>query len=120
MNYRSVVALGVAIPVVDDAEKMAALEAFTEKIVPGRWADVRKPSPQEIRATTVMRLPLEEVSAKLRTGGPKDDDADYDLPVWAGLLPLQIVPGPAIPDPALRMEVSPPPYTINYSRKVSV
>lgn len=119
MNYRSVVALGVAMPVLDENEKMAAMEAFTERIVPGRWADVRLPTPQEMRATTVMRLTLDEVSAKVRTGEPKDEAEDYDLSIWAGVIPLRTVPGAPVPDSALRMKVELPDYVVNYSRKVS-
>jgi len=117
MNYRSVVALGIALPVTEEDEKMAAMETFTNRIVPGRWADVRLPTQQEMRATTVMRLPLEEVSAKVRTGDPKDEAEDYDLPIWAGVIPLQTVAGAPIPDSALRMKLVPPQYTRNYSHK---
>jgi hypothetical protein len=117
MNYRSVVALGIALPVTEEDEKMAAMETFTNRIVPGRWADVRFPTQQEMRATTVMRLPLEEVSAKVRTGDPKDEAEDYDLPIWAGVIPLQTLAGAPIPDSALRMKLVPPQYTRNYSHK---
>jgi nitroimidazol reductase NimA-like FMN-containing flavoprotein (pyridoxamine 5'-phosphate oxidase superfamily) len=118
-NYRSVMALGIAQPVMDEEEKMAAMEAFTERVVPGRWADVRMPTAQEMRATTVMRLPLEEVSAKVRTGDPKDEAEDYDLPIWAGVIPLQIVAGAPIPDSAMRMQLAPPEYAVNYSRTIT-
>src|SRR5881409_2859436 len=93
IKYRSVVILGVARLVEDEAEQLAALRAFTEHIVPGRWADVREPTQQELRATSVLSLPLAEVSAKIRTGPPLDDEDDYALPVWAGELPLQMVAG---------------------------
>jgi nitroimidazol reductase NimA-like FMN-containing flavoprotein (pyridoxamine 5'-phosphate oxidase superfamily) len=118
-NYRSVMALGIAQPVMDEEEKMAAMEAFTERVVPGRWADVRMPTAQEMRATTVMRLPLQEVSAKVRTGDPKDEAEDYDLPIWAGVIPLQIVAGAPIPDSAMRMQLAPPEYAVNYSRTIT-
>lgn len=116
MNYRSVVVLGRATLIESREEKLQALEAFTEKIVRGRWADVRQPNESELKQTTVLVLPLEEVSAKIRTGGPKDDAEDYDLPIWAGVLPLPTVPGAPIPDPQLRFTLDPPPYVLNYSR----
>jgi uncharacterized protein len=116
MNYRSVVVLGRATLIESHEEKLKALEAFTEKIVRGRWADVRQPNESELKQTTVLALPLEEVSAKVRTGGPKDDKEDYDLPIWAGVLPLPVVPGAPIPDPQLRFNLDPPPYVVNYSR----
>src|SRR5437868_1452841 len=90
MNYRSVVVLGKAQLVEDAEEKAGSLEAFTEHIVPGRWADVRRPTELELKATTVLRLPIEEASAKIRTGGPIDDEEDYDMDVWAGVLPLSL------------------------------
>jgi hypothetical protein len=117
MNYRSVVALGIALPVTDENEKMAAMEMFTNRIVPGRWSDVRLPTQQEMRATTVLRLPLEEVSAKIRAGDPKDEAEDYDLPIWAGVIPLQTVAGSPIPDSALRMKLEPPKYVMDYLRE---
>jgi uncharacterized protein len=88
MNYRSVVVLGQAKPVLDEAAKWNALRAFTEHMVPGRWADVRQPNAQEMKATLVVELPIEEASAKVRTGPPKDDEEDLALPVWAGVVPL--------------------------------
>ena len=116
VNYRSVVILGTARLVDDPAEKMEALRLFTEHVMKGRWDDVRQPTEQELRATTVLALPLEEVSAKVRTGGPLDDEADYALPVWAGVLPLEIVARNPEPD-ALRKNDPPlPGYLKNYSR----
>jgi nitroimidazol reductase NimA-like FMN-containing flavoprotein (pyridoxamine 5'-phosphate oxidase superfamily) len=88
MNYRSVVALGVASEI-EGTEKLRALRAIAEHVAPGRWDDVRSPSEKELRATSVLRLPLDRVSAKVRTGPPKDDEEDLDLPVWAGVLPLR-------------------------------
>lgn len=117
MNYRSVVVLGRATLIESRDEKLKALEAFTEKIVRGRWADVRQPNESELKQTTVLRLPLEEVSAKIRSGGPKDEKEDYDLPIWAGLLPLPTVPAAPIPDPQLRATLDPPPYVTSYSRR---
>ena len=101
LNYRSVVMLGTASLVEEPAEKMHALEVITEQIVPGRWAEVRRPDEQELKATTVLRLPIEEVSAKIRTGPPIDDDEDMKLPIWAGVLPLTVAPGSPIPAPQL-------------------
>lgn len=93
MNYRSVVALGKAELIEDSAEKLEALRAFTEKLLPGRWNDARQPNEQELKATSILKLPLTEISAKVRTGGVEDDAADYALPVWAGVIPLQQVKG---------------------------
>jgi nitroimidazol reductase NimA-like FMN-containing flavoprotein (pyridoxamine 5'-phosphate oxidase superfamily) len=116
VNYRSVVILGTARLVDDPAEKMEALRLFTEHVMKGRWDDVRQPTEQELKATTVLALPLEEVSAKVRTGGPLDDETDYTLPVWAGVLPLEIVARSPEPD-ALRKNDPPlPKYLKNYSR----
>lgn len=98
INYRSVVIFGRAEPVEAPAGKLAALEAFFARIHPGRWADVRWPNEQELRATTVVRLPLEEVSAKVRSGGPLDDAEDLALPVWAGVVPMALVRGEPVRD----------------------
>jgi len=116
VNYRSVVVLGTARIVDDSAEKREALRLFTEHVLKGRWDDVRQPTEQELKATTVLALPLEEVSAKIRTGGPVDDEPDYALPVWAGVLPLEMVVRDPEPD-ALRKNDPPlPGYLKNYSR----
>jgi uncharacterized protein len=101
VNYRSVVVFGRARVVESDEEKMRALRAFTEHVVPGRWDEVREPTRQELDATLVLALPLAEGSAKVRTGPPVDDEEDYALPVWAGVLPLDIRTGEPIPDPRL-------------------
>ncbi|HXZ11761.1 MAG TPA: pyridoxamine 5'-phosphate oxidase family protein [Candidatus Sulfotelmatobacter sp.] len=116
MNYRSVVILGKARLVEDPAEKLQALTAFTNHIVHGRWDDVRQPTESELKATSVLALPLQECSAKVRTGPPKDDEADYSLPIWAGVVPLKLVPAAPIPDPALKQALDPPAYAKNYSR----
>ena len=109
MNYRSAVALGNATIVDEAKEKLDALRAFTEKILPGRWNDARQPNEKELRATSILRLPLTEISAKVRTGGVEDDAEDYALPVWAGVVPLRLVADaplrdercdPALPTPA--------------------
>lgn len=90
-NYRSVMLFGSGAPIGDPGEKRRALEALVEKLVPGRWGEVRAPTEKELRATSVLRIPLEEASAKVRSGPPVDDDADYALPVWAGVIGLRIV-----------------------------
>ena len=109
MNYRSIVALGVAVAIDDPGEKLRALEAFTEKMLPGRWNDARQPNEKELKATSILKLPLTEVSAKVRTGGVEDDAEDYAIPVWAGIVPLRLVADapvrdercdPGIPTPA--------------------
>lgn len=116
MNYRSVVILGRATLVDRREEKLAALEAFTEHVVRGRWKDVRQPTEAEMRATTVLALPLVEVSAKIRTGPPKDDEEDYSLPLWAGVVPLKLMPGVPIADPRIQQNLAPPPYAQKYKR----
>lgn len=116
MNYRSVVVFGTASVVRDDAEKMEALRAFTEHIIRGRWDDVRQPTPQELKATLVLSLPLVEVSAKIRSGPPIDDEADYERPVWAGEVPLRLVADPPIADPKRPLGIEPPWYSLNYTR----
>jgi nitroimidazol reductase NimA-like FMN-containing flavoprotein (pyridoxamine 5'-phosphate oxidase superfamily) len=117
LNYRSVVIFGRAAMVEEKEAKLAALFAFSEQVIPGRWSDVRQPTEPELKATTVLALPLVEVSAKVRTGPPIDDDEDYALDVWAGVLPLQIVAGVPINDPRLPESVEPPSYTLQYSRE---
>jgi uncharacterized protein len=116
VNYRSVVILGTARLVDDRTEKMKALRVFTEHVMKGRWDDVRQPTEQELKATTVLALPLAEVSAKVRTGGPVDDEADYALPVWAGLLPLEIIARSPEPDPLRKNDPPLPGYLKNYLR----
>jgi uncharacterized protein len=102
VNYRSVVVLGTATPVEGHDERLRALEAFTERLVPGRWSEVRPPSVQELKGVRVLAMRLDEASAKVRTGPPLDDSDDYELPVWAGVIPLEIACGEPIPD--LRLE----------------
>ncbi len=116
VNYRSVVILGTARLVEDPAEKTEALRIFTEHVMKGRWEDVRWPTEQELKGTTVLALPLEEVSAKVRTGGPIDDEPDYALPVWAGVLPLETVAKTPLPDARLKSDTPLPAYIKNYSR----
>ncbi len=116
MNYRSVVILGTARIVEDEKEKWQALRAFTEHVVPGRWNEIRQPNESEMKATTVLCLPLEEVSAKIRTGPPVDEEEDYQLPVWAGVLPLHLTPSAPVADPRCSSEIHPPEYIVNYAR----
>jgi uncharacterized protein len=101
VNYRSVVVLGAARPIEDLSERMRAIEAFTERLVPGRWQEARPPTIKELKAISVLSLPLDEVSAKIRTGPPLDDEEDYALDVWAGVIPLRIAAGAPLPDPRL-------------------
>jgi len=110
MNYRSVMMLGKASAVEADAEKAAALRVISEQIVRGRWDDVRKPTAQELKATAVLKLPIEEASAKIRTGPPLDDEEDYALNVWAGVLPLAIRAGEPVADPRLAPGAKVPKY----------
>ena len=115
-NYRSVVLLGRAAGVRDRAGKLAAFEAIVEHIVPGRWAEVRPPSDNELRATSVLAFPIEEGSAKIRSGPPLDDEEDYSLPVWAGVLPLLTRAGEPQPDPRLSAGILAPPHVNAYRR----
>ncbi len=117
INYRSVVMLGAATMVEAADEKMSALRAFMEHVVPGRWDEVREPTAQELKGTSVLALALTEVSAKIRTGPPKDDEEDMAIPVWAGELPLLIAAGSPIDDPRLSAGLEPPAYIRRYSRK---
>jgi uncharacterized protein len=116
VNYRSVVILGRAMPVEDPKKKEAALAAFSEHVLRGRWKDIRPPTEQELKGTTVLALRIEEASAKIRTGPPKDDEADYALPIWAGVLPLHVVADAPIPDPRLSPGISLPAYVRDYRR----
>lgn len=116
VNYRSVVLLGTASAVTDPEEKTAALRAFTNHIAHGRWDDVRPPTPQELKATNVVYFALDEVSAKLRSGPPVDDEEDYAMDVWAGVLPLCLQAGAPESDPRLTEGIQPPAYVAAYSR----
>lgn len=117
MNYRSVVVFGNATAIEEADAKQAALRALSEHMIPGRWDEVREPNEQELKATTVLALPLEEVSAKVRTGPPLDDEEDYALKVWAGVLPLELVAEDPVKDPALQSGIEPAPYLFEYSRR---
>jgi nitroimidazol reductase NimA-like FMN-containing flavoprotein (pyridoxamine 5'-phosphate oxidase superfamily) len=118
MNYRSVVVLGVARLVEERAEKLRCLRVLSEHILPGRWEQVREPSEKELKATTVLRIPLGECSAKVRTGPPIDDEADYTIPTWAGVIPLAVAAGTPIADPRLGSDVPVPAAVRSYGRPV--
>jgi len=114
MNYRSVVALGKATLVDGPEEKLEALRAFTEKILPQRWDDARQPNEKELKATSILRLPLMEASAKVRVGPPEDDAPDYALKIWAGVIPLRTVAGEPIRDERCDLGIPLPAYAADY------
>ena len=116
MNYRSVIVFGHARLVEDRAEKIAALLALSDHMIPGRWDDVREPNDAELTLTTVLALPLTEASAKIRTGPPLDDEEDYDLKVWAGIIPLRLIANQPIADPRLPKDIETPSYDTGYER----
>jgi nitroimidazol reductase NimA-like FMN-containing flavoprotein (pyridoxamine 5'-phosphate oxidase superfamily) len=116
MNYRSVVVLARAREVTEPEEKVAALRAIVEHVAAGRWDEVRWPTETELKGTTVLALPIDEASAKVRTGPPKDDEEDYARDVWAGVIPLRLVPGEPIADPRLREGVRPSAVVTDYDR----
>jgi len=117
MNYRSVVILGKAALVEDPEEKLAALRTLSEHILPGRWDEARQPNERELKATSVLRVPIEEFSAKVRTGPPVDDAEDYSFPTWAGVIPLEMKAGAPIDDPHHKPQRTVPEYVKRYSRK---
>jgi nitroimidazol reductase NimA-like FMN-containing flavoprotein (pyridoxamine 5'-phosphate oxidase superfamily) len=117
MNYRSVVVLGKATLVDDAAEKLEALRLLSEHIIPGRWADSRQPNERELKATSVLRLPIEEFSAKVRKGPAIDDEEDYSFPTWAGVVPLEMVAGEPIDDARLMANLTAPQYARKHSRR---
>jgi len=116
MNYRSVVVFGRAAMVEDPTEKAAALFALSEHMIPGRWADVRQPNERELQQTTVLSLPITEASAKVRTGPPLDDEEDYALDVWAGVIPLRITADAPVADVRLTANSLIPKYALEYFR----
>jgi nitroimidazol reductase NimA-like FMN-containing flavoprotein (pyridoxamine 5'-phosphate oxidase superfamily) len=116
MNYRSVVALGKATLIDNPNEKLAALQAFTEKILKGRWNDARQPNEKELKATSILKLPLTEVSAKVRVGNVEDDAEDYALPVWAGIIPFRLVVDPPIRDARCYPSIPTPACAAQYKR----
>jgi nitroimidazol reductase NimA-like FMN-containing flavoprotein (pyridoxamine 5'-phosphate oxidase superfamily) len=115
MNYRSVIILGTAKLVDDPKEKLAALRALSEHILPHRWDDSRQPNEKELKATSVLCLPINEFSAKVRVGPPVDDADDYTFSTWAGVIPLEMNSGTPIRDERCKQEL--PAYLKNYSRK---
>ena len=115
-NYRSAMVLGQARVLTDEREQREALRAIVEHIVPGRWRDVREPRANELAATAVLALPIDEASAKVRAGGPMDDEEDYALPAWAGVIPLALVAAPPEPDQRLHADVPMPSYVSGYVR----
>ncbi len=114
MNYRSVVLFGRAIKVEDKDKQLHALKVLSEHIIPGQWEQARQPTPQEVKVTTVLSFPIEEGSAKIRSGEPNDDTKDYALPIWAGQIPLKLTPGVPIPDSKLSPEIAIPDQIANY------
>src|SRR6185503_16916103 len=116
MNYRSVVVFGRARVIEGREEKMSALTALSEHMIPGRWDEVRAPNDRELQLTTVLSIRLTEASAKVRTGPPVDDEEDYDLPVWAGVIPLQMSANEPIADSRLGANIPVPGYAIDYRR----
>ena len=117
MNYRSVIVLGKATLVDDPEEKLVALRVLSEHILRGRWDDSRQPNERELKATSVLRVPIEEYSAKVRSGPPIDDAEDYSFPTWTGVIPLEISAGSPINDPQLDPNRPVPGYARNYSRR---
>jgi nitroimidazol reductase NimA-like FMN-containing flavoprotein (pyridoxamine 5'-phosphate oxidase superfamily) len=109
MNYRSVIVLGTARAIEDPDEKLAGLRAIAEHVLPGRWKEARLPNPSELKQTLLLALPLDEASAKVRTGPPEDQEEDYDLPIWAGEVPMRLTWLPPRPDPLLAADVEIPP-----------
>lgn len=116
VNYRSVVVFGTATIVRDETERLHGLEVVTDHLIPGRWAAVRKPTKKEMAATAVLSLPLDEASVKIRAEGASDEPEDYDLDVWAGVLPVAVTFGEPVPDPLLREEIPTPAHILGYSR----
>ncbi|MEO0470113.1 MAG: pyridoxamine 5'-phosphate oxidase family protein [Bacteroidota bacterium] len=109
MNYRSVILFGQCRLVEDDSEKLLGMKAITEQILAGRWDECRQPNTGEMKATTILAFPIEEGSAKIRSGGPKDDPNDYALDIWAGVVPLKVVPQAVEEDPLAKLNLPHPP-----------
>ncbi len=114
MNYRSAVVFGTAMPVASSEEKLRVLRALSDHLIKGRWQEIRSPSPSELKGTLVLSLPIDEASAKVRTGPPVDDGDDYVLPVWAGVLPLKIVAAEPVADTRLPQDIATPAYITRY------
>jgi nitroimidazol reductase NimA-like FMN-containing flavoprotein (pyridoxamine 5'-phosphate oxidase superfamily) len=117
MNYRSAVLLGTAEAITEPAAKLAAMRALVERIAPGRWDRIREPDDKEMRSTTILSLPIDEASAKVRTGPPLDDGEDLGLPVWAGVVPLHLAASAPIDDPALAIGVEPAHDILGFLRR---
>jgi len=117
MNYRSVMAFGTARAIHDPARKTEALRVISEHLIAGRWDEVRRPYEKELKATAVLEFSIEEASAKVRTGPPLDDDEDYAMPIWAGVLPLHLAAGEPIDDPRLTNGSRPPEHVLQYRAK---
>jgi nitroimidazol reductase NimA-like FMN-containing flavoprotein (pyridoxamine 5'-phosphate oxidase superfamily) len=120
VNYRSVVVFGAGTAVEDPTEKNDILRALSDHLIPGRWQEIRVPSELELRQTLVIAIPIREGSAKIRTGPPKDDEEDYALPIWAGVLPLRQTASTPVPDPRLPPGVPVPPHVTDYAGPASV
>ncbi len=116
MNYRSAVLFGAAI-LVENHEKSMALKVISDHLIPGRWEEVREPNEKELKATSVLKITIEEGSAKVRTGDPVDDEEDYDLDIWAGVLPFQTLIGEPIPDLKLKKGLTVPASVLNFRKK---
>ena len=116
VNYRSAVVFGTATAVIDEEERWQALRIITDHLIPGRWAAARQPTKKEMAATAVLSVPLTEASVKIRTGMPKDEPGDYDLDVWAGVLPVSVTFGEPQPDPLLREEIPVPAHIRDYRK----
>ncbi|MCK5346981.1 MAG: pyridoxamine 5'-phosphate oxidase family protein [Candidatus Heimdallarchaeota archaeon] len=114
MNYRSVVIFGNGEEIVEEGAKLNALQAITDHILPGRWNDARQPNVKELNATTVVSVKIDEASAKIRTGPPNDEEKDYELPVWAGVIPVSQAFGLPVNDPELRKDIPVPGYVQNH------
>jgi uncharacterized protein len=117
MNYRSVVAFGTAIKVLDPVKKVESLRVISEHLIPRRWTEVRGPSEKELKATTVLEFSIDEVSSKIRSGPPLDHENDYGWPVWAGVLPLEIRAQTPIPDDQLLKGIALPSYVLRYDAR---
>ena len=115
MNYRSVVVYGAMHEISDAEPKLEALKAFTDRIAPGRWSEIRPPNPQEFKATTVLSMPIDEASAKVRVGPPADDEPDYALPVWAGVVPISLTASEPETDPAMKQHADVPEHARHFN-----
>jgi hypothetical protein len=114
INYRSVVVFGTAALVSESADKLKALEALTDHLIPGRWREIRQPNSQELKRTLVLAIPIDEASAKIRVGPPLDDEEDYQLDVWAGVIPLELRASAPLDDARLAPGISAPEYAVSY------